>query len=253
MKIAICDDNITELRIMNEIIREFIEIHHADHEICLHTFSCGSDLLDAISNKADYDLLILDIVMPGLNGIDLAKEIRTMTQNCRIVFLTSSPEYAVSSYKVKAYNYLLKPVNKEELLGVLREVLFIFDCESISKSIVIKEKQTLRRISLNTIEYIESDKHTLRFHLKGGETAVCYAKMEDFKHILLADDRFMQCYQSYIVNMKEIAKIYKTDFILSDQTCIPISRSFYNYAKQRYIDFYFEKGTAVHYDCLSPC
>lgn len=241
MRVAICDDDILELENIKKVLLEFINSKQSEYEITLDTFSSGHNLFDFINHVSSFDLLVLDILMPEMTGIEVASKIREKNSDCKIIFLTSSPEFAVNSYKVNAFYYLLKPFQKQELLSLLDKALISIQ-EEQSKSVVIKGKTGLMRIPLHTIEYIESVKHALNFHLRGGEAASCYAKMEEFREYLLADRRFVRCHQSFIVNMSMIAQITSKYFVMQDKTLIPISRTLYPQVKQSYISYFFHGG-----------
>lgn len=120
MKIAICDDDSQELA----KISSFIETYRLKKNVLLtyKTFQSATELVSAMESGA-YNILLLDILMPGLNGIQAAHEIREFDGVTKIVFLTSSPEFAVESYQVKAHNYILKPVSKEKLYHMLDELI----------------------------------------------------------------------------------------------------------------------------------
>jgi len=244
VKIAICDDNESELEKISDAVQEFVKVSKADKDITVKDFLKGSDLLNYLNWIDDFDLLILDVIMPGLSGVELAKEIRATNKNCKIIFLTSSPEFAVVSYKLDAFYYLLKPFVKHELISLLEKALVLIKDET-TKSILIKEKSALRCINLNALEYVESIKHTLNFHLSGGEVAVCYAKMDEFENNILSDIRFIRCHQSFIVNMNGILKITDKYIILVDKTEIPISRTLYPAVKQFYINYIFRRGNVL--------
>jgi len=241
MRIAICDDDALELEKIKNIVHEFIHSKQDEYEITLETFTNGPELLNFINHNPPLDLIVLDIIMPVMNGIDVASEIRKMNDDCKIIFLTSSPEFAVNSYKVNAFCYLLKPFQKQELLTLLDRALISVQDEQ-SKSVVIKGKEGMFRIQLHIIEYVESLNHTLNFHLRGGETNLCYAKMEEFREYLITDGRFIQCHQSFIVNMSRIVQITSKYFVLQDKTLIPISRTVYPQVKQAYINYFFHRG-----------
>lgn len=110
MKIAVCDDNLNEL----ELIRTLLDIYKSD-SIQTFTVKCFESSVELASTLRfeKFDIYILDIIMPVMDGLTLAKEIRTFDKAAPIIFLTASPEFAVDSYTVKAFNYLLKPVVKE--------------------------------------------------------------------------------------------------------------------------------------------
>ena len=114
MKIAVCDDDIAELNNICEILNNYFE--EKKYDIYISKFGSSVELASIIQ-KEIFDIYILDIVMPVLSGMNLATEIRSFDKASDIIFLTSSPEFAVESYCVKATDYILKPVDKNRLLN----------------------------------------------------------------------------------------------------------------------------------------
>ena len=118
--IAICDDSKQERQILAALFKRYQELHATPLQI--HIFQNGFSLLDAIDQGKRFDITILDILMPGENGIEIARNIRASGTDTEIIFLTSSPEYAVDSYEVKAQNYLMiLCVFNNEYLGMVRQ------------------------------------------------------------------------------------------------------------------------------------
>lgn len=109
MKIAICDDDKTEQLQILELLEGYFK--GRKNKPAIKTFSSSIELA-SIARYEQFDLYLLDVIMPILNGIELAKEIRGFDKASDIIFLTSSPEFAVESYTVKASNYLVKPIQK---------------------------------------------------------------------------------------------------------------------------------------------
>ena len=244
MRVAICDDDALELNKIKAAVLEYIQSKLSEAEITLNTFSSGPELLHYINHTGSFDLIVLDILMPYMTGIEAAAQLRKGNDDAKIIFLTTSPEFAVNSYKVNAFYYLLKPFQKKELFALLDKALVSLHQEQ-SSGIVIKEKAGLKRIPLHMIEYVESVKHTLNFHLRVGETASCYGKMGDYSDALLNDSRFVHCHQSFIVNMGRVAQITSKYFVMQDQTQIPISRTVYPQVKQAYIQYFFHEGKNI--------
>ncbi|MCR5154341.1 MAG: response regulator, partial [Lachnospiraceae bacterium] len=115
MRIATCDDNAVETALLGKLLDKYAT---TKDNIEYDLFTNVDKLLTAVSSKA-YDVILLDVIMPGINGIEAAREIRSYNNAVEIVFLTSSPEYALESYSVRADDYLIKPVKKEMLFPVL--------------------------------------------------------------------------------------------------------------------------------------
>jgi DNA-binding LytR/AlgR family response regulator len=240
MRIAICDDNIIELANLEKTVFNLVESNLDFQGTTIKVFHSATDLLAYEGIKTDFDLFILDIIMPDMNGIELAEEIRKKNSDCKIIFLTTSPEYAIDSYGVNAYYYLIKPFDKDKLLPVLTKALSEVGIKN-EQSIVIKDRGKLTRINLDRIEYIESRKHLVDFFLLGGVKAICSGPLNRFTDILAGDQRFIQCHNSFIVNMDFIATLVGKQFIMLNKTVIPVSRKVYPEVKTAYLDYFFRK------------
>ena len=119
MKIAICDDDRQELTHIVSLLERYQQTNI--EKLSIHPFSSSFEL--AVSARAErYDLYLLDIIMPGLDGMELAREIRSFDRAADLIFLTTSPEFAVESYTVKATNYLMKPVSEKQLSAALDDI-----------------------------------------------------------------------------------------------------------------------------------
>lgn len=239
LRISICDDNNTELLLIKQIVESFKASHISKYNIKCDTYSNGLDLLLATEKGTNYDILILDVVMPLMTGIEVAAEIRKKNNISKIVFLTSSHEFAVDSYKVDAFYYLLKPINKEGLIPILEKA-----CDDIvdkkEKGIIVKCKKCLTNVFFHKLEYIEVLRRTLFFHLTNGEILESLGTMSQLENDLLSDKRFIKPHRSYIVNMDYIRRFTDKDIITFSNRPIPISRELYKTIKQTYIDYSFD-------------
>ena len=108
MKFAACDDDIKFLQELSSLLNAYGEENNCNVEY--NTYTNPLELIAQVEMGTHYDVLFLDIFMPGINGIQCAKDIRILDNLIKIIFLTSSTEFAVESYSVKAYQYLLKPI-----------------------------------------------------------------------------------------------------------------------------------------------
>lgn len=241
MKIAICDDDPEELQKIRDTAAQFTESKLHEHEVTVNAFASGDDLLRNIKKQGGFDLIILDILMPGMNGIELAQKIRENGDGCRILFLTSSPEFAVESYRVNAFYYLLKPFSEAELATLIGKALQVTEDERNS-SIVVKSRGKITRIGLSAIRYIESVNHNVNFHLRDGSFIDCFSSLNEFHDALLSDKRFVKCHKSFIVNMDYVTGISGKEFALAGNTQVPISRNVYQQVKGAYFDYFFDKG-----------
>lgn len=239
LKIGICDDDSIELENCKKIVYKFISLKQREQLITVNAFTDGYNLLCFTKRNYEFDVLILDILMPGMSGIELAKEIRQTHKDCKIIFITSSLEFAIDSYKVNAFYYLLKPFSEAELKSLLNKALDEMT-EEKSNSIMVKEKGRLTRLQFHNIEYVESMQHTILFHLYNDEIISCYGTLNEFSGILLSDKRFIKCHKSFIVNMNYVISISNKNFILKNKTLVPISKQVYQEVKNAYIDYFFK-------------
>lgn len=236
--IAICDDSDIELSHMSQIIEELKSSIISKYNIQCDTYMSGLDLLMAVENGTKYDIIVLDVVMPFMTGIEVATEIRKKNTISKIVFLTSSPDFAVDSYKVDAYYYLLKPIKKEGLIPILEKA-----CDDIvdkqELGIIVKCKTCLTKILLHNLEYTEVIGRRLIFHLTSGEVLESLGTMSQLENDLLGYKRFIKPHRSYIVNMDCIQRITDKEIITFSNRRVPIARDVYKNIKQEYIDYSF--------------
>ena len=238
LKIAICDDNVSELQQVKSVVLQFIRSRQSVQPMSVHAFERGSDLFGFTQKYGGFDLVITDVVMPNLSGIELASKLRANNDNCKILFLTTSSEFAVDSYKVKAWYYLLKSEADAELPVLLERVLNDITGER-ETSLVLKEKGKLTRVPMGSVRFVESVNHTVYFHLHNNGTISCFGTMNDYHEILVSDKRFVKCHKSYIVNMQYVTSITGKDFVLTEGEIVPISRTVYQQIKNEYFDYIF--------------
>lgn len=110
MKIAICDDEAFWINELQILLKEYYITRHFDIYVSL--FSCGTELLMA---KDKFDLIFMDYQMENLNGIETARKIRNLNNNCAIIFVSSYPDIAIDTFEVEAFRFLIKPIDKVKL------------------------------------------------------------------------------------------------------------------------------------------
>ncbi len=228
MRIAVCDDEKT--------IRE--EVKSALSEIApnaeVSTFENGNMLIKSHDGRA-FDIIIMDILMPEISGIETAALIRKKDKKIPIVFLSSSEEFGVASYRVFAFDYLLKPLKKEELSDC---ILRIISGNRKKESVKITYSGIETEILLSNIECLESDLRKVRFTLTGNREIEVVGKLTDFEGYLLAHG-FLRCHKSYILNIEHIDSIDSDTFYLTGGKAVKISRTYLQSAKKAYFDYVF--------------
>jgi len=232
IRIAICDDMPEFLSVTKTLVSEW---KRPDH-LFLEVFEDGDALINAHTAKP-FDIILLDVVMPLLNGIGTAAEIRKNDTAVKIVFLTVSPEYAVDSYTVKADNYLLKPLEREKLHQCLDELYT--DIQTSAKSITAKAMSAVHRIKLRDIEYIEAQRKENVFFLRDGSTIKVTDSLYTYEEKLLLEDGFFKCHRSYIVNIHWIKSYTHNEITMQSGYRIPISRSHHKEFEAAYFELLF--------------
>ena len=217
MNIAICDDDNQCSGMLNILLKEYASQKNITN-LSVSIYTDGHDLLDALQEDKSFDVCILDIVMPAVSGIDLGIKLREIGYNGIIIYLTSSKEHALDSYKVKAFNYILKPVIPEELFSTLDDTLHIIS-NNADKNIIVKTKEGNVRLSASNILYVELCKRILIYHLADGSTLESIYIRVPFTEAtkeLLADKQFVQCGAGKIVNLSHITMVTSDEIIFKD-------------------------------------
>ena len=191
--------------------------------MCIRDSNSPLELLAGIERGTRYDILFLDVLMPGENGIETAREIRTWDKSVKIIFLTSSEEFAVQSYVVGAYFYQLKPIWEESFVRLMDSVLA--ECiKSQSDSLILKCKDGITRINLTQLEYCEVIGRVLLLHLSSGKVLESSGSMEELSRQIFKRGGFIRPHRSYLVNMDYIQNISYRAITLYCLTQIPIPR-----------------------------
>ena len=233
--IAICDDSKQERQILAALFKRYQELHATPLQI--HIFQNGFSLLDAIDQGKRFDITILDILMPGENGIEIARNIRASGTDTEIIFLTSSPEYAVDSYEVKAQNYLLKPVTEEKFFSSIDSILAELDEKDTASFIIYTTEKQYSRIRVSSLVYGEVTHRTITLHLADQTMISAVMTFTEFQDILKAYPDFIYPHRSYAVNMHYIQYVTKSDIILTDGQKIPLSRNNYTKISEQFLNF----------------
>lgn len=224
LQIAICDD---EPIMRNELKEKILNICSG---YTIDAFSCGNDLLES---SKEYDMVFLDIEMPGEDGMEIARKLRM--QNCKshIIFLTSHTEYMPDAFKVKAFRFLEKPINT----GSLREALVGAEKElAENRKVVVNHFGTERLVDIRDIMYISADGKTTVLHMKdqkvetGNSLKGWIKKLEGYG--------FCQVHKSYIVSLGHVRQVLPEGVMLREaEELIPLSRRKYNIVRDLFFQY----------------
>lgn len=232
--IAICDDEEYFCTKEKELVAGFMNRKGYPYRIDI--FSSGRELLDSTDLISQYDVIFLDINMRELDGIETAKEIRKITRETYIVFVTAFITYAPEGYKVDAIRYLLKDDDclEKAVTECLETIVYKMNYEE--QKHVFEFQEGKLEIFFEDILYIESNLHKLIFHLAGNRKTkyTMYAKLDDMDE-LLRDSGFCRLHKSYLVNLRYVESIKRYQAELSDGNSLGISKSRYLDARNAWV------------------
>lgn len=225
-KIAICDDEAYYREAIREKCIEAINQLEQNAEIIC--YSDGNLLLEA---EESFDFVFLDIEMNGKTGFEVAKKLKKKMSEVLIIFITSHDEWVQEAFKVRAFRYLYKDMDEDEIQEVLAEAI---DEIILENRFLLKDKEENRYLKLSDIYYIESLGEDVAIHLK--ETYLTYH--ETLKKITEElDDRFFRCHRNYIVSFRKIKSYGKGKIVLLNEKVIPVSRRNEKVFEQKYFDY----------------
>ena len=231
IKIAVVDDDNIYLTRIDAYFREFMNSNSIDYE--LKTFSSGKALLESVK-RIDYDILVLDIDMPEISGIDIAKNVRKINANVTIVFVTNMDNLVFESIKYSPFRFVRKTKMNVEMPELLNSLKKKYSEES--KYFTFNFDGEMKAVKLTDIVYFESVKHEIYIHMQDNSE---YKISDSLNNLLEKYETigFIRIHKSYVVNFRYIFEFQKNYVILDDHTKIPISKNRMTEIKKEYIDF----------------
>ena len=221
--IAVCDDIPIECADIAKQIETILKQSNTDFMI--KKFFGG---LEPIQSRESFDIIFLDIKMPNINGMELAKQIRKQGRQSLIIFITSASEYVFDAFDVEAFQYLLKPIQTDKLKNVLEKATKKMQIDANIDFLMISANRQIQKVFLKDILYIESIGRIAKIHCNNGtlETYEQIGILED----KLSDKFFFRCHKCFLVNLNFVDAFNKTEVRLENGEKIML-------AKRRYEDF----------------
>ena len=207
LRIAVCDDEEKQLDQTAALLHTYLRSHPSlDGQV--ETFRSGSALLARAEGAGGFDLYVLDILMPELSGIDTGRRLRALGEGGEIVYLTSSNDFAADSYDVRAFFYLLKPVEKRKLFQVLDGAVEKLE-QRRSSAVVVTTADGPRRILLERIRYVERMGRRMHYDCTDGpvDSQSIRTPFREAAASLLADRRFFLCGASFVLNFQHVTGV----------------------------------------------
>lgn len=230
VRISICEDEKNTQVLIENYIDNILKCINEEYEI--QKYSSGEELLE--SDLKNTDILLLDIQMGKINGMDTARKIREVGNDMEIIFITSLIDYVQEGYEVKAYRYLLKPIELEELkkhiLACIKEIE-----KNKNQHILIKNKSNTYKINSNEIKYIEVQKKDMIIHTINKDFEARYSLEKIEKNLNIV--QFVRCHKSFIINLNYIENIKSNCARLDSGEEVPISRYRHKDVKEKFLKF----------------
>ena len=219
MHVAIVEDNNSEAKILEEYLTHFSKENGT--EINCTRFQDGKEFLDGYRHK--WDLILLDIEMPVMNGMEAARKIRQIDTEVVIIFITQMAQYAIEGYSVNALDYVLKPINYTMFAMKMRRVLHELGTKQ-TEFLVLQKKTEIYKLPLKEIQYIEVYGHTIVYHTVEADISITSSRTIKQTEAELSGKGFSRCHQCFLVNLYHVNKYDKEEVWVGNKR-IPVSRN----------------------------
>lgn len=245
MNIAVCDDRME----VTDLLYFMIKTYFAQHHLLLTSikvYSDGDCLLQDCQKGTPFDVIFLDIELPGLNGLEVAQFIRQIDSEVLLVFVTGHPEYMPDAFKVEAFDFLSKPVQEQDMDLVLSRCVRKY--QQRNGQLVIRTSMGTATAHINNIVYVNSDLHYIDFILTTGESLRTKMQMRQVEELLQPYPQFIRCHQSYLVNLDYVREVQRQNFLLKNineksiVNTIPISRKYLSQTKEKFVQHNLRSG-----------
>lgn len=243
INIAVCDDKIEEINKIRACSDNYFA-RHAEFVAEYCEFTNSFEFLESIQKTRGYDIILLDICMPVLLGTDVAREIRQRKDKTEIIFITTSDEFAVDAFVLKATHYLIKPFKQAEFDEAMDRAAYKILSESNRRITFKLSGGSIQVVYVDDIIYIENFAHTQNVYLKDNTCFEAKESLAQFMSVLevAAKNSFVSPYKGFIVNLKSIIKIEPDTIISRNGKHIPIVKRSFRDLQKKYFDFMFDEG-----------
>ncbi len=235
LHVAVCDDERTALQELAEEVRRWAE---AEGEACsVETFASADAFWFVWEERKDLEVLLLDIEMPGMDGMELARRLRQAGEPIGIIFVTGNPDFALEGYDLEAVSYVMKPVRRERLHAALSRAR-----ERMARRAAVLLPLSggeLERLYIADICCLESDGHASIVWKKDGTKLVSKMGIQQLEQELEnCSDAFFKPHRSYFINLAHVERIGKKDVRMGNQLLVPIARGKWEPLNQAYLRYF---------------
>lgn len=240
IKIGICDDKIKQIEIMKRALHSY-ESANSINNLEVSCFSNSFLFLQELENGSKFDILLLDICMPGILGTDIARKIRKNKDKTEIIFITTSDEFAVEAFALKATHYLIKPFSQNKFDEALTMAIERVQLNEDKFILLNCSGGIVASILLKDILYIESYSHEQTLYLCSGEKLETRSTLNSLFVDLnaLENNQFISPCKGYIVNQNQIRTITPEGITMKGGKTIPIIKRMFRKTKDAYFEYMF--------------
>ena len=230
-RVAIVDDSTTDAEFVQRILNSWADLRQAN--IQAEVFPSAEAFLFRYAEDKDWDILLLDIEMGNMDGVTLAKKIRQENDSVQMVFITGFADYISEGYEVAALHYLMKPVKQDKLFAVLDRA--VASLQKTERVILLPLGGEMLRLPISQVQYVEAFSHTVAI-ITGTDTIQVKMPISEVEKLL--GEEFIRCHRSYLVGLKHIARLSKTEVILDSGKTLPLSRGAAPLVHKAFISYY---------------
>ncbi len=249
LRVAIVEDETPHAELLRQHIESWQKqrgMENAGLEVMIRHFCHASAFFFAWEDES-YDMIFLDIQMPGINGMEIARKIRETDGEVKLVFTTGITDYMQEGYEVEAVRYLLKPINREKLWQCLDRLQ---QAPVPSPQLVFQTLEAVVKVSEQEIEYFEARGHYTICHLRAGgllpgQDGVTEIKLRESFNALcerLSGRPFVRCHRSYLCGIARIHRVERTEILLESGGSVPLSRRMYETVVKAFIAYFRREG-----------
>lgn len=237
--LTICDDENTQLSLLESYVGEWARKrrYEADIALCRN----AEEFLFRWEEGRQMDILLLDIDMPGMDGLSLARRLRGRGEEAQIIFVTGLSDYALEGYDVEAVSYLLKPVKKERLYACLDRAKA--RCGREEPALLLETPGGMARVKCKDVCYLESDAHDTQVHaVPGAEPLRCRTGIRQMEERLEGSGQpFFRIHRSYLVNLAYVNRIARKEVVMDNGEALPVAKNRWEALNRAYLEYYREK------------
>jgi len=243
IQVALCDDETACHDTTKKLLAKYAQ-KNSLFSYTLSCFSSGRELLDYINSHEAFDIYLLDIIMPDINGIQLGAALREQNDDGLIIYLTSSPDFAVESYNTDALHYLLKPIDSSQFFRCMDKAMNRLN-RFLTETVIIKTPGSACIVPARNILYAERMSRHIRYYLSDNtviDSVTFNGTFQNAVSMLISCHGFLIVGSSFVVNLYYVTEVTKTDMVLTGNRLVPIPRRIYETVKSKWADYWLSKG-----------